>query len=157
MVPLGFRMFAIVTGGIGLGTVVAKHVDPVPKQPEPQPWQLSARPQMALDSEAGILIERPPGDTFIPSGYAPDWADDPTVWEYRVPEIAVWEPAPSVFELDARIEEGVTVTYGSHGAIEEAASDAAAAADEAEETAASDAPLAPGDTRKPQLADAGLY
>ena len=44
MVPVGFKLFAVAAGGILLGSGLAMQVNPVPREPEPQPWRSDEPP-----------------------------------------------------------------------------------------------------------------
>ena len=158
MISLGYKAFVVVTGGVLIGTVGAMHVNPVPKQPEPQWWQLTGQSNVAVDpSSAGLWVEAGPGDLYVPrqDSYAPDWADDGDIWRYEAPELPEWEPDPLFAQYDVPPAPEPAVPAESALVAADRADQAAAEAQEAQTLAAAE-PAAP-DGHQSDLAMAGLY
>jgi len=148
MVPVAFKGISVVAAGLLLGAFGASFVDPVPKGPEPQPWQLSGRGEFTAPAASYQFVEAGP-ENLSPDSYAPSWASDPTLWQAPEPRIAEWEPEPypSLAELDARLDAQVAELEEA----EQVGSEAEAAAEEALAQ-----PEPPTDTAAaPQLA--GIY
>ena len=159
MIPIGFKVFSVVAGGVLVGTLGAMHVNPVPKEPQPQWWQLTGKAEIAVDTSAsGLWFEAGPDDLYVPrqDGYAPDWADDGEIWRYELPDLPEWEPDPLFASADApRPEEPLAP---APPAVAEAAEAAAGAVEDAQAAGTfAAAEPASGEVRKSELAAAGLY
>lgn len=159
MVPIGFKVFSVIAGGVMFGTLGAMHVNPVPKDPVPQPWQLNARaPEPAAD--AWGVAELGPEDIAAPrpDGFAPDWAEGDELWEYPVPRFAEWEPEPLSPYDDGREVAWTSAEWQAEPEPAHAPAEPEAAPDVQVASAPQETPrAAPGDERKAELALAGLY
>ena len=157
MAALAFKALSIVAGGMLLGAFGSALVKPVPKDPEPQSWQLSGRSEFTAPAVAYLGDAGPEGiEPYSPDKFAPSWADDETIWQYPEPRIDEWEPEPypSLAELDAQLDEQAA----AYEQAEQAGAEAEAASSEAQLAGAPDeAQPLPGDTRKSDLVAAGLY
>jgi len=139
----------IVCGGLVLGALLGDAANPTPEQPAPQWWQLTSRerveePEVYGFTEVGSY-------PTMPDGYRPDLDYDAEVWNLPLPDydFAAFEdygdePFPAFAAAEPAPEP-----------VEQAASEAEAAAGEA--LAAASVEPTPGDSRKSELALAGLY
>ena len=105
MAPAGYKAFLIVSAGLMLGAAGGMMVKPVPKEPEPQPWQLTGRPEFTAPADSYQWIEAGPQEVAISprDSYPPSWASDPAIWQYPEPRFAEWEPEPypNLAEMDS--------------------------------------------------------
>jgi hypothetical protein len=85
----------IVTGGLVLGAALAAFANPLPKAPEPAPWEGTLHPQIAA-GDAQPYYQSLPEDLYpanLPQGFAPAVASSEIKWPAQfAPRFA--EPAP---------------------------------------------------------------
>ena len=137
----------IVPAGIALGALLGAAVDPDMKDPPAPWWRLTGSDAFTASTEPDV--EYWPQD-FAAGSYRPDLDYDAEVWALPIPAsdlmILLDEPALELPE----IEQDVVVA-------EDAADEAEAAAEDALAAEAPEPETAPGEVRKSELAQAGLY
>ena len=139
---------SIVPAGIALGALLGSAVDPDMKDPPEPWWRLTGSEAFTASADPGP--EYWPQDFAAGPSYRPDLDYDAEVWALPIPayDLAILSDDPSL-ELPP-VEQEVIVA-------ENAAEEAEAAADDALAVQAPEPAAAPGEVRKAELVQAGLY
>ncbi len=120
----GKAAFAVVAGGVALGTMLGAAANPVMKQPPEQPWRGGLQAPVSADPGYRIMIEAPPEDLSpYQDSYAPTWARE---------ELTDWEPDYPAWTYSDIVDED----YAEPSEAQQAASDAQQVAAAAQAAAA---------------------